>query len=280
MGVPVKYKYIDNFFFYDTIANLNIKYIPNRSDKYQKGGKIFDAKYGKYTFIMSVDKSSKYTHISVLTKDKTECVSVYIFKGNPIASLNNMTYMPGCAVEGLQRPGGGKILLEFIIAYLKQHKDEYKINKISLKDNSYIACNSCNSGLPLARLKMVTKNTTWYMNHGFTLCDPKDEPFEETQRLLDNNKKGLSVIKTKDVDFEKIIGKMKKAESKYIIDSSEFTRLYKKYDMIENFINRLANESDKYCCLITYILEELFHQINFEKYKLFDFYQKTYCMKL
>ena len=50
--------------------------------------------------------------------------------------------------------------------------------------------------------------------------------------------------------------------------------------MIENFINRLANESDKYCCLITYILEELFHQINFEKYKLFDFYQKTYCMKL
>lgn len=293
MGVPIEYKYIDNFFFYDTIANLNIKYVPNKLDNYQNGGKRFDAIYGKHTFDMSIEKLNKYTHISILTKDDTECVSVYIFKNNPIASLNNMTYSPDCAIEGLERPGsrtcslrflsGGKIfffLLEFIVAYLKEYKNEYNINKIILKDNSYISCNSCNSGLPLARLKMITQNSTWYMNHGFTLCDSKGESNELTQKLLSDNKKALSKIKSSDVDFKKIGKKMQTSESKYIFDPKEFNRLYKKYIMIEDLINMLAMESNKYCCLISYILEELFHHINRKKYDLYDFYQQSYCMKL
>ena len=48
-----------------------------------------------------------------------------IFNGTKIASLNNMSYFPDCAYEGLKRPGGGKILLEFIISYLKQNKKKY-----------------------------------------------------------------------------------------------------------------------------------------------------------
>ena len=59
----------------------NVNYITNTS---QKGGGITKKTYKNHTFIVSIDEHKEYYHIGVITKNKDECVSVYIFKERPI----------------------------------------------------------------------------------------------------------------------------------------------------------------------------------------------------
>jgi len=66
------------------------------------------------------------------------------------AILNNMSYYKNCSKEGLVSPGGGGVLLRFIINYLIQRKDKYKINRIVLTDKSFKYCNHCKTTVKLA----------------------------------------------------------------------------------------------------------------------------------
>ena len=284
MSLPDKYIMIDRNFFYTCLTDFNIRHEPG---KIQSGGEITTRKYGKYTFNISVDEYKQYYRILVLSqplkKNNDECIVVYIYKGIPIARLNNMTYMDNCAKEGLKRPGGGKVLLGFIIGYLQTFKDKYQINKIVLQDNSFLYCDNCNRTIPIARLKMVTDNKTWYMNHGFKLYNStanKTIPDAEMNQLLAENKKAFAKIKTIDIDFDKIEKEVIQVEKKFTLDPIKFNKLYKQYPLIQDFIKRLAKELDKYCCLLVYILEELFNPINRKKYDLFDFYQESFYFNL
>ena len=137
--IPSHFIILDKYFFYDVITDQNIKFKTNKNQFItQKGGYTKTIKFDDYTFKLSVEENKEFYHISVITPSADECITVYIFKGTQLVNLHNMSYYQECAKEGLKRPGGGKVLLKFIINYLKQNKDKYKIKRILLKDNSYL----------------------------------------------------------------------------------------------------------------------------------------------
>ena len=147
MTIPIKYNQLETKFIYGLWTDYHIKI--KKKYKQQKGGNNKMIKYednGKtYTFNLSVDKQPDHKYIIVITPDKSECITVIIYKNEKDAILHNMSYYKECAVEGLKYPGGGNILLKFILNHLIKNKTQYKINRILLTDNSYLYCDNCSN---------------------------------------------------------------------------------------------------------------------------------------
>lgn len=278
--LPEYFTQHDTSFYYDIVQRHNIKIF---HDSIQKGGEIKDVKYTlnnrTHTFRLSVDESKEFYEILVLTENNYECVSVYIYKGTKVAELHNMSYNRGCAREGLSSPGGGKILLEFMVNHLKQNKDKYNINRIVLKDNSFIEHPSCPEKLFLARFKMIMENTTWYIKHGFKLYDAEsNKPSKLMSEVLNHNKKIIDNLKIKDVEVISILKIMQKEEKNYSINVEKIKLLCDKNPLFKDLIEALSMDMKTYYCLIAYLLKQVFAPIN--KYNLFDFFGKSYYYDL
>lgn len=239
-----------------------------------------------YTFKISTEIHDDATKISVVSSDDHECVSVLIYKGVKDAILHNMHYRPDCAQldkrasEGLKRPGGGSVLLRFIYQYLISIKNKYKIDKIVLKDTSYLDCSGCSHNISLARLKMLIEGRTWYSKYGF-------KPYDTTTKKLDDhvlggynyNKKMAFKLKTNQIDIINIAKKVYEKENiKY--DLRELSILIDKYKILSIFIRELSQNLETYCCLISYILKEIYNPIDPRKALMFDLYGKTFYLNI
>ena len=276
MSIPFKYKPVETKFIHSLWTDHQIKIKPNL--KQQTGGSIEKIKYQDdgqtYTLNLSIDKEPYHYYITVLTPDKSECITVIIYKNEKNAIIHNMSYYKECAVEGLKYPGGGNILLKFILNYLIKNKQKYNINRILLTDNSYLYCDNCSNNVKLAQLKMITSGRTWYMRYGFLPYDSlKNTPSKSLYKAIDHNKKIIDKLKTKQIHLELIFKNIHKQEH-IKIDIKEINRLKNKYPLLRDFIKRLVSEYKKYCCFLSYLLEHLFDPLN--KYNLIDFYRKQF----
>lgn len=256
------------------------------------GGKIFEKihkfndKDKTYQFNVSTEIHEDAIRIIVLSKSEQECVTVIIYKDSNDAILHNISYYPDCAQpdkrasEGLKQPGGGSILLRFIYKYLVAMKDKYKINKIVLKDNSYLYCKNCTYNISLARLKTLTEGRTWYSKYGFKPYNPKtQQPDIELLKRYNQNKKIISKLKTSELNILNIAKYVNKTEEA-TYDLTELDKLIKEYQLLGAFMKKLSMNFQKYCCLIYYILKDVYEIKVGKQVLLNDMYGKTFYLNI
>jgi len=288
--VPSKFALLELDFLRDIhYSNTGIKY-PQRGGRQSnpKGAiketvqTFTDASTKKtYHFTLSTETDEGITRLSVYTEDGNDCVTVFLTKGDPDAILHNMSYYKGCAKEGLMKPGGGTILLRFIYNHLKDNKKRYGINRIVLKDNSFVNCGNCSSTIKLARLKMVTDGYTWYSKYGFRPYDSeKRVPDKETYNEYKLNVERHGSLRTDSVSILNVLATIKTRKEEAIFDVKEVMRLAKKYTLMSVFIRRLVDEFSKYCCLINYVLDEVYRRRAPNSPLMYDMYAKTFYLDI
>lgn len=140
----------------------------------------------KYTFELSILTVKDLTTYSIMGSSGNSCIIFFIAKGAPEVRLHTISYFDDCAKEGLNYPGGGTVLLQFVLDFLRQHKDRLKINKITLKDNSFKFCHGSN--IELSTMYILMFGHTWYGKYGFRPF--QNNKFDEVleQEYLDNQK--------------------------------------------------------------------------------------------
>ena len=256
---------------------------------------------GLYKFRVSINE--KYMDdptkvwIGVLTKKKEECATIVIDKDTKTAILHNMSLFEDCSqkitrsVDGLMKSikpqsglaqGGiadGSKLLRFTLNLLLRYKEKYGFDKILLKDNSFLYCQSCSKTVKLASLKMIMEGTTWYSKYGFKPYDPlTNQPSKSLLKAIKMNDKILQVLETKDINILKITKNMIKKEKNFNFDIDEIKRLIKEDPLFRNFMIRLTKEFEKYCCLIVYIMNIIYEMPG--KIKLLDFFGKVFYLNI
>jgi len=275
-SLPYHFKYLEQRFLMDLYSDYGINIKLKRP--FQGGGKVQKVKYTdnkiEYVFTLDIEPLDDDTfHIVLVSESKDECVTVYVNPKTKIAILHNLSYYNKCATNGLSP--SGTVLLKFIIFYLTKHKSIFNINRIVLKDHSFLYCNGCDETVKLAWVRMVTKGTPWYMSHGFKPFDGrKNKPDDKALISLKANNESLNTMKTNIIDIISIA----KSLNKY--DMKELQRLIVKYPLFRDFVIRLNNEYDKYCCLIAHILEDVFNRSFPQEVLLYDFFDKTFYMDI
>ncbi len=274
-SVPKYFHAVERKFILDLFTTFGVKVTKNMlqfgggsSEKYYK----FHDEGGVHKFKVSINDEPDYVHITV-AGNKVECITVNIDKTETDAILHNMTYHKNCAVDGLFSPGGGAILLRFIINFLIQHKEKFNINRVLLTDNSYLTCKSClsTSNIKLARFRMATKGLTWYMKYGFKPYDAiKRKPADYIIKRYRDDYEVLSKLKVGNVNMINLCKRIIKDEKLDHISIDELLKLLKKYEMVKDFIKVLALDLPKYCCLLENILLELYDPPSSKKPLLSD----------
>lgn len=282
--IPKKYKLVQRQFIINSNMNFNIPHKQIVKMVSQKGGGkykekeyIFYYDNEKYIFTVGVEiDDDTDIKIAVLnTKNNDHCITVLIYPDIPVAILNNITYDIGCSKQGLKYPGGGDVLMRFIIHYLTERKNEYKINSIQLTDNSSLICSVCDHSVKLARLRMITHGEPWYIKYGFKPFDSElQKPDEKLLYGIKFNNELLETLKTNQLD---IINNVKKINVKLI---DEVKRLADKYKLLKDFIKRLSNEYNKYCCLLESLLNDIYDPQPGQIRLLIDYYRKTYYLNI
>lgn len=210
---------------------------------------------GIYSFLLEiVYETNGVTKLIILNKDKVECVLVLI--ENKEAVIHNISYYEGCAIEGLINPGGGNILLRFILNYLVQHKKKYNIHRIILTDISQKYCKLCKNNINLSQLMMITIGRTWYMKYGFKPYASKSID-KYILNNIKNNRIKLKTLQTKNIPILKLT---KKAinNNKLNINLESIKKKIDNYNLLKDFIINLNNNFDKYCCILSYVLEYIY----------------------
>jgi len=276
-SLPKYFKYLEQMFFLWDLPRYGIR--AKLLQPFKGGGKTHNIPFidNNITYKFTVDiepLDDDCLHISIVNPTQDECVTVYVYPKTSVAILHNISYFNNCAKEGLQ-PATGTILLKFIISYLRRHKELLKINRIALTDHSFLKCNYCDETVKLARLRMVTKEAPWYMAHGFRPFDArKNKPDDKALISLQANNESLNTMKTNIIDIISIA----KSLNKY--DMNELQRLINKYPLFRDFVIRLNSEYNKYCCLISHILEDVFNRSFPQEVLLYDFFDKTFYMDI
>ncbi len=281
--VSAKYMRLEIDFLRDTYFCTN----RNNYGLLQTGGAskevTHEFKDGTKTYHLPVTTITypEMTRIIIYSDKEEECVTVIIYKGETDAILHNMSYYEGCATEGLTRPGGGTVLLRFIYRYLLSVKNKFKINKIVLKDTSYIFCEQCPHSIFLARLNMITHGHTWYTKYGFLPYDPQKKlPDDKLIKAYELNKKAVVTLKTVAINFGTVARKLSADNKDVVISWATIKKLIYEYPLMQQFLKRLVTEYDKYCCVIHYVLEEIYDPTPPKKPLLYDMYQKTFYLEI
>lgn len=258
------------------LKNINLQTGGSVKEKIHK----FKDNHKIYSLRVATIEYDGFIRILVLSKSEKECVTVLIDKTSDEAILHNMSYYKDCALEGLKRPGGGTVLLRFIYKYIISIKNKYGITKIVLQDNSFLYCNRCSTTTKLARLKMLTHGYTWYSKYGFKPYDPLKKSLDrKLLKAYEINKKTILKLKTTKLDIIKITNKVQRKEkTKY--DLNKIKEMMKNYPIMGLFLRRLSNEYDKYCCLINYILEEIYNPMPPKKPLMYDMFKKDFYLKI
>lgn len=131
-----------------------------------------------YTFVMTADEERDRTTYSVTGTRGSGCLVVFVARDSRIATLGTVSYADDCAKEGLRYPGGGTVLLRFILKFLKTHKRIMRIDRIVLKDNSLKYC-APGPAIHLPIMYTLLHGDTWYGKYGF-------RPYEPSSNTPDN----------------------------------------------------------------------------------------------
>lgn len=273
-----EYNFLSETWFCSGMLQTNNQFsgniVSNNLIEYEENGKHHKFNIRKY-------KDDNITRIAIVSNSEQECVTVLIYDGTYEAILNNTTYMDNCAIQGLKKPGGGSLLLRVIYKYLTDRKSDLKIDKLVLSDYSFLYCEKCDHGLKLSRLKMLLDGETWYTKFGFRPWD--QETHKQDFKLLKAYKLNKQIAKNltvNDIDLHNIIKSINKTERKISYDLTSIISIAKNHTTLASFIRELMKQKEKYCCLIEYILTDIYNPMPPKIPLMYDMYKKQFYVKL
>lgn len=247
-------------------------------DKKRKGYESIETFEGyKLKVGISVGTNDTIVTIYTLGQENPSACSI-IFIANGIATLSNMSHWDKCTYPIITGRGGGTLLLEFILSYLKQNKRKFNINRITLDDISRKSCNNCDDQIHLASLSFLTHNNTWYGKYGFLPYDSvKQRPDKEKLRLYRMNQAILKKIKVKDV---KLLKYMEQAIKDHNIKGINLSVLKQSIEQFKTqslsiFIRALLDTNPSYCCVFAYVAKQIYAELH-----LYDFYKSDFYLDI
>lgn len=285
--LPPHFRLLEKKFIYNLEHTHNIKINPNIFKKAQIGGGIkYKTKtYEKKHFNFRIDDDDPSDiRIAIITRDLTECVTVFVQPELKSAHLHNMSYYNDCAREGLGK-SGGDLLMRVMLTFLIKKREKYNIDRITLSDHSFLYCGENSEfTLKLARLRTITHGKTWpgacplrsteYMKYGFLPFNShKNIPDTDALQWIDYNINTLNVLKTNTIDILKIADDVG-------VNKNNIKVLMKKYPLFKNFIKKLAEELNIYCHFIDAILDDVYKSTPLHKQILYDWYMKNFYLDI
>lgn len=256
---------INHFIFYDLHCNKNFfNDFFNNSLNLKGGG--FDKeigkekiKFGEYIFILHIliNAEDKKLILKVESEYNIEgCILVFIQDKTNYAQIHNLSNLPDCTENAVfPKEGGGKILLNFIMNYLKNNKDKYNINNITLTDNSYIRCKEPKKeiyhNISLGDIYLLKYGKTWYESNGFIPNRSMNKKYSE------NNIKIMNTKKVK--DYPELYERLKELEKNYNLKKL----IERKKDMLlKDFFKLLFKNVDNFCYMIKDEIINIFIDLN------------------
>lgn len=238
------------------------------------GGKDLHINYNDetYTFTKIDDlNSSTLYYVLYSTNKKDECVVIIINKELKIANINNISsYGLKCSNTIINEQG--KHLIKITINLLKKYKNKFNIEKIFIKDHSFLSCKSIKNTIILADLYILKYGHTFYGSFGFLPYHEHIDDKKELNKQYNHNLKKISELLVND---SYLIHYLNKYSTKYDIDISDLIKYAEKNKNkpLSEIIKLISSRSnfDNYCHMLKYIIPKLFY-----KNRLYSFYNKTF----
>lgn len=267
-------KFNNNFRFYEHFFN-------NKNNNFlHDGGEIEIIKeiynYNEYKFIIRILKDNENDRISIKISSKTYgfCLLMFIDKDKNYVQIENISNFPDCAINKIMPyHGGGKILLNVAINFLRINYNIYRINRIVLADNSQIYCMDKNNKIKtlfLALLTTLKKGHTWYGMFGFRPFDDMEKKESKSGMIrYKNNYKIMQNIKLKDNMF--VINKILDIENKYkynIINIKDIINIINKDKeiLVKDFIQKIL-KIDNFCVIFEKIYIDILIELKLHNFR-------------
>ena len=143
---------------------------------------------------------------------------------------------------------------------LKKYKDKLKINKIQLKDNSFIQCDS--TKICLADLSFLQYNETFYGKFGFS-------PFDE--KINKKYLKNRAILQTKlvgNINLIKILNEYEEDIDDKIKDKMihNYTK-YKETNIVQWFYKFSRKYFNADCKLMDYLVDTIYKELKLTSMK-------------
>jgi hypothetical protein len=209
---------------------------------------------------------------------------MFIDKDTNYVQIENLSNFPDCAINKIMPyRGGGKILLNVAINFLRINYNTYKRNRIVLADNSKINCfdnnNNNNINLFLAPLTTLKKGHTWYGMFGFRPFDDQEQkPDNRGLRYYKQNYDKMQTLKLKDNMF--IINMILSVEKKYnynILNKTIIKQIINNNNdiLVKDFINDILVkdfiqkilEIDKFCVIFEKIYIDILRELKLHNFR-------------
>lgn len=265
-------KFNNNFRFYEYFFNKNNNFM-NGGGEIEIKKEIF--KYKDYKFNIRTLKDTENNRISIKISSNIYgfCLLMFIDKDTNYVLIENISNFPDCAINKIMPyRGGGKILLNVAINFLRINYNLYKKNRIVLADNSQIRCidkNNKNRTLFLAPLTTLKKGHTWYGMFGFRPFDDQEQKpdINGFRRYKENYEKMQRLKLIDNIKIIKMILEVEKKNNFNIINAEIINNIINKNKdiLIKDFIQKIL-EIDKFCV----IFEKIYIDILIEL-KLYNF---------
>jgi hypothetical protein len=247
-------------------------FIKNKIKNIQNSGKKEDViiEYKNEKYIFNRTKEGDFMYYA-LHQNKVElqdmCIMIIIDKDENTCSIHTISYDEKCFEN---KKGSGSDLLKLALLLIDKIKERYKIQKITLTDNSSKRCKN-NKNINLSKMMTLLTGDTWYGKYGFR---PK---IKEEVEKYEENKNKINNLLLHDVPFFKKM--LENALNKYHGKNKKLiSTIMNAYDE-----NMERNKKLKY--FLSYLMEyyeelcETFYdlyEILFTKLELYDFYAKNF----
>ncbi len=238
------------------------------------GGKDLHINYNDETYTFTkIDHpySSLLYYVLYSTNKNDECVVIIIDKELKIANINNIS-SDGLKCSNTIIKEQGKHLIKITINLLKKYKNKFNIEKIFIKDHTFISCKSIKNTIVLADLYILKYGHTFYGSLGFLPYHEHDDDKKELNKQYNHNLKIISKLLVND---SYLIHYLNKYSIIYDIDISDLIKYAEenKNKPLSEIIKLISSRSnfDNYCHMLKYIIPKLFY-----KNRLYSFYNKTF----
>ena len=269
-----------------------LQYVLKRN-RMQRGGKgkdqLVSPKYpeeiyvsyedGKYVIKGEKLDNGDYMYSLATKNRRDQCVYIIIEPKRSLAYIGGISAHKDNQCINYDEKIGTSIL-KLTIKFLKENKKVFKINKITLNDDSHMACG--NVSIFLAPMRTLQYGDTWYGKHGFL---PHDDDHNVQDKVLtkmyERNKIIMENLKITDCydNIKDIIKKAYREVNPENVDLKEILsrlkKMKKKNMLVMDFFKRFSIDFDNRC--------KLFYNMYLEfitEFQLYDFHGKNFFMDI
>jgi hypothetical protein len=130
----------------------------------QYGGGKINIKFEGVEFEFSKYRDEEYTMIELNAKNNINCILIRINKEEKSAEILGIGYYPFCftnkQIKHFKGKTSGALLLKLALKLVNEVKDHYKLEKVTLQDNSQKKCHGFD--IDLSKMYILMNGDTWF----------------------------------------------------------------------------------------------------------------------